>query len=250
MYTSLQFKSRQTGNCFTLHTQNLSIMNYRNTYPCCTRHKGLFIISALLVTSLIAAGQASIAVAPNKMNMFYIGVDNTVTVAASGGTDDKVTVSISGGGGTVSKISAGLYNVRVAAVTDACELNVYVDGKLAGTSSFRVRNLPVPLGSIGAHSSGDNVTADLFQKQKGVAIYIKDFPFAVKYEVIGYTFNVHTDNGDVKSANCEGAYFCSEARQFIDQYVKPGATVTIDNIRVKDEGGRELKVPGLIYHIK
>jgi hypothetical protein len=225
-------------------------MNYRNAHQCCTRHKALFIVSTLLATSVIAIGQTSVAVAPNKMNMLYIGVDNPVSVAASGGTDDKVTVAISGGGGTASKISTGLYNVRVAAVTNECIVNVYVDGKLAGTSSFRVRNLPVPLGTIGSHSSGDVITTDVFSKQAGIGIYVKDFPFDVKYEVIGYTFKVDTDKGDVKSINCEGANFCSEVRQYIDQYVKPGTTVTIDNIRVKDPGGRELKVPALVYHIE
>jgi hypothetical protein len=53
----------------------------------------------------------------------------------------------------VSIISTGLYNVRVTAPTDECLMKVYVDDKLMGTSSFRVRNLPVPIGTIGGFSS-------------------------------------------------------------------------------------------------
>ena len=35
-------------------------------------------------------GQANASIALDKMNVLYIGVDNPVTIAASGGGDDKV----------------------------------------------------------------------------------------------------------------------------------------------------------------
>jgi hypothetical protein len=192
----------------------------------------------------------NVAVAPVKMNVLYIGVDNPVSVAASGASDDKVTVAVTGGGGAVSKIDKGLYNVRVTTVSDECLLNVYVDGNLVGTSRFRVHRLPVPLGTVGGRSSGEVITADAFRAQKGVGLYIKDFPFNVTYEVIGYTFTVDTEKGDVQAADCEGAQFSATAKQYIDQYVRPGRTVTIDRIRAKDPAGRELKLPALVYYIK
>lgn len=194
--------------------------------------------------------QTSVAVAPNKMNVFYIGVDNPVSVAASGGTDDKVSVSISGGGGSVSKVGPGNYIVRVDQVTDDCIIQVDVDGKFAGVTKFRVRRLPPPIASVGGFSSGTNIPAEAFRKQAGVGMLVKDFPFEVKYEVLGYTFTIDDDNGRIKQVDIQGASFSSEAKQCIDQYVKPGKTVTIDNIRAKDAGGRELRIPSLVYFIK
>jgi hypothetical protein len=225
-------------------------MNHRNPHQFRAVHKMLFIVIALLTGSMITFGQTNVAIAPIKMNVLYIGVDNPVSVAASGGTDDKITVSVSGGGGMLSKIGTGLYNVRVAAVTNECLMNVYVDGKLAGTSRFRVRSLPIPSGTIGGFKSDDNITADYFRTQIGVGTYIMDSPFEVRYEVLGFTFSVDDDKGGVKSAECQGNLFSSQARQYIDQYVKPGRTVTINNIRAKDPGGRELKLPSLVYYIK
>jgi hypothetical protein len=189
-------------------------MNYKKLHQLRTAHKLFFIVTALFASSIVTVGQTNIAIAPIKMNVLYIGVDNPVSVAASGGSDDKVTVSISGGGGMLSKVGAGLYIVRVASVTDECFMNVYVDGKLMGTSKFRVRSLPNPSGTIGGFKSGDNITADYFRTQTGIGTYIKDSPFEGRYEVIGFTFSVDDDKGGVKSADCQGNIFSSQARQY------------------------------------
>lgn len=212
--------------------------------------KQLLLAAALFTGSMMANAQATIAVSPNKMNVLYIGVDNPVSVAASGGADSKVTVAIIGGGGTISKTGTGLYNVQVQDVTDECVISVYVDDKLAGTSSFRVRRLPTPFGTIGGYKSGENITSAVFQAQAGVGVYVKDFPFDVHYQVAGYTFTIDTDKGDVMTAECKGASFSQRTKEIIAQQLKPGKTVTIDQIRVKDPAGKELKVPSLVYFIK
>ncbi|HWJ26103.1 MAG TPA: GldM family protein [Flavisolibacter sp.] len=212
--------------------------------------KLVLISTVLLFSSIFSFGQTNVAIAPNKMNVLYIGVDNPVTIAASDGSDDKVTVSVNGGGATVSKIGSGLYNVHVANVTDQCLINVYVGGKLAGTSSFRVRSLPTPSGTVGGFQSSDMVSADAFRKQVGLGLFLKDFPFQVKYEVLGFRFSIDDGKGGVKSADCRGALFSAQARQYIEQYVAPGSKVAIDNIHVKDEAGKELTVSSLVYYIK
>ena len=212
--------------------------------------KQLLLAAALFTGTMFTNAQTTIAVSPNKMNVLYIGVDNPVSVAASGGADSKLTVSINGGAGTISKTGAGLYNVHVEEVTDDCVISVYVDEKLAGTTTFRVRRLPTPFGTIGGYKSGDNISSAVFQGQAGVGVYLIDFPFDVHYQVAGYTFTVDTDKGDVMTVDCEGASFSPRAKEVIAQHVKPGRTVTIDKIRVKDAGGKELKVPSLVYFIK
>jgi hypothetical protein len=103
---------------------------------------------------------------------------------------------------------------------------------------------------VGGHTSGSKLTADAFRAQAGLGVYLKDFPFEVRYKVLSFRFSVNDDKGGVQSADCQGSYFSSAARQYIDQYVKPGKMVTIDNIRVQDSGGRELKLPSLMYPIQ
>src|SRR5438046_2955321 len=105
----------------------------------------IFIVTILLSGSIYCTAQTSIAIAPNKMNVFYIGVDNPVSIAAYGATDDKVSVSINGGGGTISKVNTGNYVVQVNQFTDDCTIEVTIDGKPIGSSKFRVRSLPAPM---------------------------------------------------------------------------------------------------------
>jgi hypothetical protein len=224
-------------------------MNLRNFHFQLTAGKLFFMAGVLLLTSTITIAQTNIAIAPIKLNVLYVGVDNPISVAASGGTDDKVTVSISGGG-TITKVGTGLYNIHVSEPTNDCVVSVYVDGKLAGTSSFRVRNLPAPVGTVGGFKSGENISFTAFSSLTGVGVYVKDFPFDIQYEVLGFTFSVDDNKGDVKSADCQGAYFSSVAKDYIGQYVKAGRTVTIDKIRVKDQSGKEWKIPALVYFVK
>jgi hypothetical protein len=223
-------------------------MNFKNLHHCCTIIAAFFVIT--LVTSFTSFGQTTVAVAPNKMNILYAGIDNPVSVATSGGADDRVTVAIEGGNGKVSKISNGVYNIQVTTVTNECILNVYVDGKLVGTSSFKVKSLPIPSATIGGFTSGSTIPSDIFIKQNGVALYIKDFPFDVTYEVLGYRFTIDNDNNDAMSFDCETSIFSSEIKQSISQHIKPGKTVVIDNILAKGPNGKELKIPSLVYYIK
>lgn len=195
-------------------------------------------------------GQANASIALDKMNVLYIGVENPITVAASGGGDDKVQVNISGGGGSLSKTGAGRYNVRVNSVTDDCKITVSVDGKVAGVSQFRVRTIPDPIAAVGGVPSGDNMNAAAFRAQGGVGAWIKDFPFDIKYQVVRFSISCDNDEQDIDVADCEGNLFNDKARQIINRDVKAGRTVTIDGIRAQGPDGRVRKLPSLVYYIK
>lgn len=209
-----------------------------------------FLSAVLLASPVLTTAQTNIAIAPTRLNVFYMGIDNPVAIAASGTAEDKITVTINGGGGTITKTGTGMYNVRVTQVANDCVLSVFADGKLAGTSTFRVRSLPTPTATIVGIQSGANVAASDFTAQSGVGVYLKDFPFEVKYEVVGFTFTTDTDNDELITLECQGAAFSPTVKATISQHVKAGRTVTIDNIRVKDPSGKERKVPSLVYYIK
>jgi gliding motility-associated protein GldM len=194
-------------------------------------------------------GQANASIALDKMNVLYIGVNNPVSIAASGGGDDKVQVGISGGSGSVTKVGAGKYNVRVASVTDDCKITVSVEGKIAGIAQFRVRTIPRPVATVGGFESGDNVAAGAFKAQGGVGAYIKDFPFELKYSVVSFTLTADNDEGDIDEAPCTGNTWSPKAAQII-RSLKAGRLVTIDNIRAVGEDGRSQKLPSLVYYIK
>lgn len=194
-------------------------------------------------------GQANASIALDKMNVLYMGVDNPVTVAASGGGDDKVGFSISGGGGTYQKVGPGKYIVRVNSVTDDCKITVSVDGKVAGVSQFRVRTIPRPVALVGGFESGSNVPAGAFKAQAGVGAGIKDFPFELQYKVTRFTLSADTDEGYIDDAPCTGNVWSNEARRILNN-LKANKTVTIDDIYATGPDGRSQKLPSLVYYIK
>ncbi len=193
-------------------------------------------------------GQSNASVGLDKMNVLYIGVPNPVTVAASGGGDDRVKVSIAGGGGSLVKKGPGKYDAFVNSVTDECKINIDIDGKVS-SFNFRVRTIPEAQAFIGGQPSGANINAGSFRAQGGVGAGIKNFPFELEYDVISFTFTCDTDD-DIVSIPNQGAAFSSQVRSAINQYVQAGRMVTIDDIRVKGPDGRTNKAPSLVYYIK
>jgi gliding motility-associated protein GldM len=195
-------------------------------------------------------GMANASIALDEMNVLYIGYDNKVTIAASGGGDDKVQASIAGAGGSLEKIGGGKYIARVRSVSDDCKITVTVDGKVAGVSQFRVRTIPQPVGTVGGFASGDNVNAGAFRAQSGVGAYIKDFPLALKYTVESFTITADDPStGDILEENCTGNLWSPRAQAMIKN-LTPGRMVTIDNLRAKGPDGRTQKLPSLVYYIK
>lgn len=194
-------------------------------------------------------GQANASIALDKMNVLYVGVDNPVTIAASGGGDDRISVNIQGGAGSIRKVSAGKYIARVGSVTDDCRISVSVDGKVAGVSQFRVRTIPRPIAVVGTYESGSNVPAGAFRAQAGVGAGIKDFPFELQYRVTRFVISADSDDGYIDDAPCQGNTWSAEARRIISN-LKPGKTVTIDDIYAQGPDGRNQKLPSLVYYIK
>jgi gliding motility-associated protein GldM len=194
-------------------------------------------------------GQANASIALDKMNVLYIGVPNPVSVAASGGGDDRIGFSISGAGGRYEKTGPGKYNVWVNSQSDDCIITVSVDGKPSGASKFRTRMIPKPIAVVGPYNSGDNVPANAFKAQAGVGAGIRDFPFELKYNVTRFVLSADNDEGYIDDAACQGNTFSSAAQAILNK-LKPGRTITIDDIYATGPDGRSQKLPSLVFYIK
>ena len=194
-------------------------------------------------------GSANASIALDEMNVLYVGYDNKVSIAASGGGDDKVQASISGGGGSLSKLGGGRYIARVNSITDDCKITVVVEGKVVGVSQFRVRTIPRPVATVGGFESGDNVAAGAFKAQTGVGAYIKDFPLNLKYIVTSFTLTADNAEGDIDEAPCTGNLWSPKGIQMV-RALTPGKMVTIENIRAQGPDGRSQKLPTLVFYIK
>ncbi|MEO7800586.1 MAG: GldM family protein, partial [Ginsengibacter sp.] len=172
------------------------------------------------------------AVMLDKMNVFYIGVDNPVTISSGTGWD-KTKVSMSGGslnpaGGN------GKYKVRVSAVGKA-SITVNADGK-PSTYDFRVKSIPDPVIKVGP-SSGGRVQSVVFKNQSFVRADLENFDFEARFSVISATVYFAGANfPSVQTASLSGGNLGALSAQ-LGRCV-PGTSVIFDNVKVQGPDGK------------
>ncbi|MFA5781189.1 MAG: gliding motility protein GldM, partial [Bacteroidales bacterium] len=95
-------------------------------------------------------GQPSATVSADKMNVFYIGVENPVTISVPGVANVNVHASMTAG--TLTPSGGGKYIVTVAAGPPNTTVNVSanIGGRVTpmGNSLFRIKKVPNPVAKI------------------------------------------------------------------------------------------------------
>jgi gliding motility-associated protein GldM len=180
------------------------------------------------------------AVMLDKMNVFYIGVDNPVTIS-SGAGDEKTQVSMNGG--SISKNGVGKYTVRVSNPGNAT-ITVTADGK-SNQFAFRVKRIPDPRAKAGNLEPG-RIAASTFKAQGGVIAILENFDFAANFSVQSYkVYGAGKGFPDIAQASVSGPAW-GAAQAIIDRAV-PGSSITIDDIRAVGPDGQSRKLPSVSY---
>jgi gliding motility-associated protein GldM len=178
------------------------------------------------------------AVMLDKMNVFYIGVDNPVSISSGSGWD-KTHVSMAGG--TITPAGTpGKFTVRVSTVGKA-SITVNADGK-ASNYDFRVKNIPPPVLKVGT-SAGGRVRSVEFKNQQFARADLENFDFEYRYSIIGATIYFSGANfPSVQTATISGGNLAGISAQL--SRCIPGTAVTFDNVKVQGPGGPVLSIPG------
>jgi gliding motility-associated protein GldM len=119
------------------------------------------------------------AVMLDKMNVFYIGVDNPVTIGSSTGWE-KTSVSMSGGSISGSNDKR---TVRVSSIGNAT-ITVTADGK-SSQFQFRCKKIPDPVFKVGSGKA--RVPAVEFKNQQFCRADLLNFDFDLRYTVVSAT---------------------------------------------------------------
>ena len=189
-------------------------------------------------------GERSVSVSADKMNVFYIGVDNPVTVSAAGVPSNQVQVSMSGaGGGKISRQNDGTFNVTVATPTRKDEyafVNVVAPG-LNEKREFRVKNIPNPVAKRSS-SMGGVMSSGEFKAQRGLFAVLENFDFDAKCEILGYTLVRVPRRQDPQMEANKGGSYNAQPKALVDQ-AKAGDTFYFENVKAKcpgDRAGRDI----------
>ncbi|MBK7882754.1 MAG: gliding motility protein GldM [Chitinophagaceae bacterium] len=171
---------------------------------------------------------SSAAVMLDKMNVFYVGVDNPVTIGSPVGWD-KTNVSMSGGSisGYGSKRT-----VRVSAVGNA-SITVTADGN-STSFPFRCKRIPNPVFKVG--DGKIRMASVAFKSQQYCRAELENFDFDLRYSVVGATVYFSGANfSNVATASLGGNSLASLGGLMAK--CGPGSVITFDNVKVSGPDG-------------
>jgi gliding motility-associated protein GldM len=191
----------------------------------------------------------SATVSADKMNVFYIGVDNPVTISVPGVANDKLRPSMTGG--TLAKSGAGKYVVRV---TQQGEANVTVNADFSGkvrnmgAVKFRVKRLPDPEASINGITEG-MIDKNILMAVRGpMSKMPAGFDFEVSVPITSFVMST-VIKGDVFPFRSNGGQFSEEMKKAI-QGAKRGQKFYFEAIQAKGPDGATRRLKPLILTIR
>ena len=180
----------------------------------------------------------------DKMNVFYIGVDNPVTINSGTGAE-KTNATMSSGSITRTSVP-GKYIVRVSTVGKTT-VNVNADGKNT-PFEFRVKEIPDPVFMVGP-SKGGRVQSVVFKNQQFCRADLEKFDFEARFNVVSAAVYFSGANfPSVQTAIINGGNLASISSQM--SKCIPGTSITFDNVKVQGPDGkiRVITGPGFILY--
>ena len=178
------------------------------------------------------------AVMLDKMNVFYIGVDNPVTISSGTGWD-KTHVSMTSGNLSPSG-GPGKYIVKVSSVGKTT-ISVNADGKTS-SYDFRIKRIPDPILKVGPNSGG-RVQSVVFKNQQFCRADLENFDFDARFTVVSATVYFSGANfPSVTTATISGGSLAAISTQLARCI--PGTSITFDNVKVQGPDGTIRPIPG------
>lgn len=177
----------------------------------------------------------SATVAADKMNVFYAGIPNPVSVNAPV-APEKISIELVGGG-SQTKTGPGTYNITVPEGMAGKEITVNVKadqgGRVAqmGGTKFRVKRVPDPIGKVSANYTGGKVSkTDLAANPFISAQMPLDFVYELKWSIASYQVTFIAKGMEEAPITIQGGAF-SEALKNKIKNAAPGTIIFFSGIR-------------------
>jgi gliding motility-associated protein GldM len=173
----------------------------------------------------------SFTVAATKMNVFYIGVDNPVSIAVPGIADADLRPTISTGSLTRDASGKG-WTVKVPKGDPKAIITIDAmyqgSTRRMGSAEFRVKRVPDPVAEIAGQVEGQ-IDKNTLLAAKAIIPVMRDFEFDLYFTVTGFRMATII-GGDWVSKRTSGNVFSEEMTSQIQQSRK-GQKFFFENIQ-------------------
>jgi gliding motility-associated protein GldM len=170
------------------------------------------------------------AVMLDKMNVFYIGVDNPITISSGKGWD-KTNVIPNG-----CSFSSGSNSNRMVRVTGGttCSITVAAEGSAPKPFQFRIKRIPDPVFKIG--DGKPRMPAVSFKNQQYCRADLENFDFDLKFSIV----SADVYFGGANFANTVQGKISGNGLSGISNLIQrcgPGSSIAFENIKVSGPDG-------------
>jgi len=193
----------------------------------------------------------ALSVSADKMNVFYMGVENPITLASPGIALADLSASIAGTGASLTPSSEkGKFIVKVTGGSEAT-INVAAkmgkDTRPMGAVKFRVKRLPDPVAMVAGLKEGPVKKSALAAAPFVISKY-ENFDFDLKINVSSFTVTVNIA-GEFKSYLATGNAFTSEQKTAIEK-LKNNSRVIIEDIKCRLPDGTTRTLPSVTLKVQ
>lgn len=192
-----------------------------------------------------SVGRKSATVSADKMNVFYQGVPNPVSISVPGIPVHQMKPSIDAG--TITSQGNGRYTVNIPGEVDQSTALIRVNALLEGEETFfdeyafRIKRIPDPIPSIGGVYTSGEVERDFLTVSSIIAKTPDFFEFDYTFPVIGFVMYYTGADGYPVELVSNTNQFTPEMRAQFER-LRTGSRIQFERIRVKaPEGERELE---------
>lgn len=191
----------------------------------------------------------SLVVSPTKMNVFYRGVENPVSISVAGYSATNIQPSMTNGtlgkdrDGYVVKPGSGPTAVISVTVTNPDGTKKSMPGV-----EFRVKNVPNPTPYFAGKGVNDNtVRKNEIVAAQGVLAKMENFEFDLRFDIVSYTVTT-TIAGNVLEKPCVGPALSADAKAVLER-VRSGQKIFIENIKAKGPDGTVRNLGALSFKV-
>jgi gliding motility-associated protein GldM len=181
-------------------------------------------------------------ISATELNVVYVGLDNPISVSVPGYAASEIKVS-SSAGKLEKGATAGQYLVKVdpsagREITITASVRDERGGtKEMGKQTYRVRNVPKPLPSLGAIDASGSVSAGQLGATQYVLTPLKDFIYQnIKYTPTEYTIIYLPKNGPGRPYKGYGTAITPEIRNAF-RAARSGDRVILAQVRADGPSG-------------
>ena len=184
-------------------------------------------------------GEKSGAISAEKMNVFYMGVDNPVSISAAGVSSNSLRLNCTGCE-SLNKTNDNNYTVRISRPGEV-SLTMTGDNGFTLTKKFRGKQIPDPIAMIATGQRTGAVPASSMQANSGVIAKLENFDFDAKCSIQSYVLFRIPRREDPQQANVTG--FSNPQAEGLCRQAKPGDTYQYMEIKGRcpgDQAARNL----------